>query len=191
MASRSEYNKKYYQEHLETEKQRKLDWYYQNKEKIDKEKRKAYMKEYQKTYKKPPKTPEQREEINRKRRERYATDLEHREKTKLNARMKRNPQLKRSYRLKTEFGITSEQFEEILAKQGGGCAICGAKQTNVTTRKEKIEKRLYVDHDHVTGKVRGILCHRCNFGLGQFLDNIELLAKAIEYLKINWSSGAI
>lgn len=192
MNSKQEYNKAYYEANREREKKRKLEHYHQNKEKIDREAKKAYMKEYQKTYKKPPKTPEERAEINRKKRERYANDPEYRERAKETARnsQSRKPEVKRSYRLKSDFGITPEEFEKILENQGGGCAICGAKQTNVTTRKEKIEKKLYIDHDHETGKVRGILCHHCNFGLGQFRDDPELLRKAISYLKTNWSSGA-
>jgi len=78
-------------------------------------------------------------------------------------------------RLKHSYGITLAQYEEFLSKQKGVCAICKNKcSTN---------RRLAVDHDHRTGKVRGLLCARCNKGLGEFQDNPQLIKKAINYLK--------
>lgn len=82
-------------------------------------------------------------------------------------RVRRNEQLKRYY------GITLAEYEEELKKQGGGCAICG--------KKEQLSA-MPVDHCHKTNKYRGILCHWCNKGLGQFFDNKETLQKAIDYL---------
>jgi hypothetical protein len=76
----------------------------------------------------------------------------------------------RHYHLKRRYGIGAAEVEEMIAKQGGVCAIC---------RERKAE---HVDHDHVTGKVRGILCFGCNGGLGQFQDNTDWLARAIEYV---------
>lgn len=73
------------------------------------------------------------------------------------------------------YGVTLAQYNAMLEKQGGGCAICGA----VTN---KNGKALFVDHCHDTGKVRGILCYRCNTGLGSFKDNAVLVAKAVSYL---------
>jgi hypothetical protein len=80
------------------------------------------------------------------------------------------------YFLKREWGLSREDFEKLLAKQGGGCAIC--KKTLADSR----GRRLYVDHDHVSGKIRGLLCSRCNVCLGQFEDSIPLLEAAISYL---------
>jgi hypothetical protein len=62
---------------------------------------------------------------------------------------------------------------ELLSAQDGRCAICGA---------ERGTRRLAIDHDHTTGFIRGLLCVRCNTGLGSFRDDPELLRKAIEYL---------
>jgi hypothetical protein len=83
-------------------------------------------------------------------------------------RFRRNQQLKRYYK------ITLDEYEAMLKDQGGGCAICG-----------KLEelKAMPVDHCHSTNKFRGILCHWCNKGLGQFFDNKDTLAKAILYLE--------
>lgn len=82
------------------------------------------------------------------------------------ARYTRNRQLKRYY------GITIEEYETLLEKQKG-CAICGKKVGL---------HNMPVDHDHVTMKVRGILCHWCNKGLGQFFDDPRILRSAAEYI---------
>ncbi|MFF5083906.1 endonuclease VII domain-containing protein [Actinoplanes sp. NPDC000266] len=77
----------------------------------------------------------------------------------------------REYHLRHRYGITEADARELLAEQGGVCAICGAPDPQ------------HVDHDHRTGWVRGILCFNCNGGLGQFRDNPVFLAEAITYLK--------
>lgn len=72
------------------------------------------------------------------------------------------------------YGISLEDYEIILVKQGGVCGICFCKDKN---------KRLAVDHCHKTGKIRGLLCNKCNIGIGYFDDNIENLIKAANYLR--------
>lgn len=74
-----------------------------------------------------------------------------------------------------KYGITPEEYAELLFLQGGVCKICGGQS--------KGDRRLAVDHCHTTGKIRGLLCNTCNAGLGQFGDNVELLRKAITYLE--------
>lgn len=71
------------------------------------------------------------------------------------------------------YGITIEEYNAILIKQNGKCAICGNGST---------EKDLSVDHDHITGHIRGLLCNSCNMAIGLFDENITLLRKAIDYL---------
>lgn len=68
-----------------------------------------------------------------------------------------------------------EEYETLLQDQDSACAICG-----ITA--EEIGKKLIVDHNHETLKIRGLLCWRCNSGLGFFKDNQAHLAMAIEYL---------
>lgn len=85
------------------------------------------------------------------------------------------PERQRAYRLKSMYGITPEEYDAILESQGGGCAICEVK-ASVSGR------ALHVDHDHESGKVRGILCTHCNPGIGYFKDNLQLLEKAMIYL---------
>jgi hypothetical protein len=79
--------------------------------------------------------------------------------------------------LRYHYDITLERYNELLAKQEGVCAIC--KKLEVNSR----IKRLVVDHDHKTGKIRGLLCHRCNCGIGYMKDDLQLLQMAIEYLR--------
>ncbi len=79
-----------------------------------------------------------------------------------------------------KFGITEEEYQAKLATQQGRCALCG------DTEKSKVGdtlRELAVDHDHSSGAIRGLLCSKCNCGLGQFKDNIELLLKAVAYLQ--------
>lgn len=76
---------------------------------------------------------------------------------------------------KRRYGLKKEDYWELYQKQKGVCAICeGACRKN---------KRLSVDHDHGSGRVRGLLCASCNRGLGMFLDNPLRLRKAAEYLE--------
>lgn len=79
----------------------------------------------------------------------------------------------RMERLKLSHVFSINDFEKLLDDQKGVCAICGKKH----------KKRLSVDHDHKTGKVRGLLCAKCNLALGYFYDNINNLKSAIRYLQ--------
>lgn len=78
------------------------------------------------------------------------------------------------------YGITPEQYNTLHIDQGGVCAICGQQETKIH---KGVKVDLCVDHDHETGKVRGLLCAMCNHGLGNFKDNTELLTNAIDYLQ--------
>jgi hypothetical protein len=81
--------------------------------------------------------------------------------------------------------IPVAQYNAMLTEQGGVCAICGKAQSTKYrgVRGHGKIKALYIDHCHKTGKIRGLLCHYCNFGLGEFMDSIKLLRRAIRYLK--------
>ena len=81
----------------------------------------------------------------------------------------RNRQLKRRYK------ITLEQYNKLAASQNNRCAICNIHASDCY-------EPLNVDHDHATSKVRGLLCHKCNRGLGHFDDSPDLLLKAKEYV---------
>lgn len=82
-----------------------------------------------------------------------------------------------------KYGLTPEDYETLLTSQGGVCKICGQKESRSMIKNLDIENYLVVDHCHVSGSVRGLLCHGCNVGLGAFKDSPELLQKAIRYLK--------
>lgn len=83
-------------------------------------------------------------------------------------------------RLKTRYGITLAEFEAMFVSQGGKCACCGDVVGDLDSRGRR---KLYVDHCHTTGVVRGLLCANCNSGIGQFKDSTERLRGAIAYLE--------
>jgi transcription elongation factor Elf1 len=87
------------------------------------------------------------------------------------------PALDRQASRAYKYGITADAFKQMHMAQNGKCAICN------TTPKTK--RGLHVDHNHGTGKVRGLLCHGCNVALGSFKEDLNLLNKAIEYLRSN------
>ena len=82
----------------------------------------------------------------------------------------------RAATLVRDYGITSEQYAEMLAKQKGVCAICHGPPT-------RGDRHFSVDHCHLTGRVRALLCSGCNTGIGMFLDDPELLRRAVAYLE--------
>jgi hypothetical protein len=81
----------------------------------------------------------------------------------------------RKHHLKKKYGLTVDEYDAMLALQGGGCAICG--------RSPRDDISLHVDHCHDSNAVRGILCFQCNNGLGDFGHNAALLEIAAQYLK--------
>ena len=92
----------------------------------------------------------------------------------------------RNHQLKYKFGITLEEYNLMVKSQGGVCAIC--EGVNDTRRRgthngKDVAMSLAVDHNHKTGKVRGLLCSACNTSLGKFKDDPVLLKKAIHYLE--------
>lgn len=88
-----------------------------------------------------------------------------------------NPDAGRNARFKYKYGISLEEYNLILKAQDYKCAICPNKHT--------LKSKLDVDHSHDTGKVRGLLCRRCNLAIGQFKDSMLLLESAIKYLENN------
>lgn len=84
--------------------------------------------------------------------------------------------------LHQQYGLTPEAIDCMSEEQGHACAICGDPPKSRLRRNGRIHHGFFVDHDHATGAVRGLLCARCNNGLGQFKDNIDLMQLAIDYL---------
>ena len=77
----------------------------------------------------------------------------------------------REYHLRRRYGITSADVDRMIEAQGGVCAICQEREPK------------HVDHDHMTGVVRGVLCFCCNQGLGNFRDRQDVMQAAIDYLE--------
>lgn len=90
-------------------------------------------------------------------------------------RTPKGKQQQEDYRLQRAYGVSLEEYYLLLRQQGGVCAVC-----------EKVNKngnKLSVDHDHVTGVVRGLLCYNCNRGIGWLGDSPPILLRALEYVR--------
>lgn len=84
----------------------------------------------------------------------------------------------RNHHLTSNYNITNDDYNKLLESQNGVCGICGKTESEVSKR----NTYLCVDHDHDTNKVRGLLCSKCNRGIGLLQDDINILKKGIEYL---------
>jgi hypothetical protein len=148
--------------------------------------RKEYMRQYRlRNLDKWKRTPAQQAKINARKREIYATDEGERNKIKRKVRewWHANPEKRKAQRLR-EFGLSLEDYQVILERQGGACAICGHSD---------LTNPLFfpvVDHCHRTNLVRGLLCANCNHLLGKAKDSPERLRRAADYLETNGLCGA-
>jgi hypothetical protein len=113
-----------------------------------------------------------RETLNRKQMERYYKD----------------PLKYADYELKKTYGLAPGTYDQMLAAQGGKCAICGIDDPGTRTRRRT--RRFAVDHCHDTGAVRGLLCSNCNRGIGYLKHSEENLLAAIRYLRLSPRAGA-
>jgi hypothetical protein len=95
---------------------------------------------------------------------------------KYNLKNKESSKRRSRKHLMKRYNLTIEEYNKLFNIQNGKCAICGRHQNELI-------KALAVDHNHITGNVRGLICVRCNRAIGMFEDNISLLEKAIVYLK--------
>jgi hypothetical protein len=90
------------------------------------------------------------------------------------ARFLANPERQKQAMRRFRYGLSEAEFDALKEEQGGLCAIC---------RREPNGRRLQIDHDHATGRIRGLLCGPCNMGLGQFRDSQDVLTSAVTYLE--------
>jgi len=129
------------------------------------------------------------EEISKKRKQVYAQSEPVREAAKARSRKRycEQPEVIRAYErkshLRTAYGLTLEKYDQMLSDQRGKCAICE------TSTPGGMSGRFHVDHCHQSGRIRGLLCTKCNSGLGMFKDRVELIVAAIAYLKSSQQSG--
>lgn len=90
---------------------------------------------------------------------------------------KRNKRKSQDYELCRKYGISIDDYDRMSVMQGHKCAICGSQNPG------KNNSRFCVDHDHVTGQVRALLCGTCNRGIGFMQDDPDLLEKAADYIR--------
>ena len=87
----------------------------------------------------------------------------------------------RKHRLKKNYGLTLDDFNSLLARQKFSCACCGTKNPKGNSN------QWHVDHCHVTGEVRGLLCNACNIGIGCLGDNLQGIRNALYYLERHYN----
>ena len=110
-----------------------------------------------------------KDELNARARKAYAEDDEYRARRRLAG----NKWYRREERLKQVYGLSMQDYDAMVAQQGGVCAIC----------KRQPDRPLFVDHCHASGKVRGLLCHPCNAAIGFMRDDDIVAAAATDYLR--------
>jgi len=154
----------YRQKNLEREKARAIEYRLKHREE-----RLAYAKQYRLTHK------EQIYSYNKEYRKTYSDTKKEKIRQQIKAYNRANSERQKSLKLSKMYGITIDDYLRILAKQNGVCAVCG---------KTGGQKCLSVDHNHNTGKVRGLLCQRCNLVLGRMEDNPALIVKLAKYVKV-------
>jgi Autographiviridae endonuclease VII len=92
---------------------------------------------------------------------------------------RRHPDWALGYRLRTKFNLTLQDYHKFWEEQDGKCAICSREFLDVCEDR----RRPSVDHDHQTGRVRGLLCFNCNTGIGKLSEDVQVLRAAIQYLE--------
>lgn len=171
---RKEYEKRYRAEHKEKIKERDKQYHAEHKKEA---------KEYEKQYR-----AEHKEKIKEWKKQYNANRIEENKEYGKQYRVKNKERIKqynnnhkkeeKIRHLRNKYNITPEQYNELFNKQNGKCMICKKHQS-------ELKKLLGVDHNHKTGKVRGLLCDNCNKGIGLLKEDINILINAINYLKDN------
>lgn len=91
---------------------------------------------------------------------------------------------RQAQRLRSNYGVSADVFDALVERQNGVCAICGRQPPE-----RHGQRRLFLDHDHVTGAVRSALCGNCNIALGMIRDSPELAEKLAAYLREHGATG--
>lgn len=102
----------------------------------------------------------------------YRRDLRERNQDQIKVRDQ-----KKNWNLEKNYGLTLDEFKKLEAEQNGTCLVCGSGPNG------RYAQNLVVDHNHETGKIRGLLCDTCNRAIGLLGDDPELLEKAASYLR--------
>jgi hypothetical protein len=170
----SEYDKKRYRENKESEKKRAIAYYYANKRKCNLKSRNWRIE-----------NPDKVKDSNKKwysnnidKAKQHSKTIYYKDRKKALAINRswydnNKDKAKHSY-LQRKYGMTFSEYNSLLQQQSGVCAICFTK--------EVLDKSLIVDHCHQTGKVRGLLCDKCNFAIGLLKDNPETIMSAFNYI---------
>lgn len=166
------YNREYYKKNKEKIRRWVKRYHRKNKEKINRRVKRYYKKNKEKIGRQVKRYYAKNKEKYARRNKRYR--IKHKE--KLNRHSKRyyakNKEKLRDLQYRRHYGISTAEVKRLQKLQKNKCAICA----------RRFSETPYVDHDHKTGKVRGLLCRFCNTGLGMFQDSCQSLKTAITYL---------
>lgn len=122
-----------------------------------------------------------REKVRQQQKEYYFKNAE-RLRKKAKKWRKNNKEAKKNSELQNKYGISVEQFNVMLVEQNGVCAICEQVEQSIDPRTNTV-RTLAVDHCHVTGRIRGLLCSHCNRAVGLLKENIKVMKSMISYLE--------
>lgn len=176
--SRKAINRRHYLKNRERYKAEKLAYYHESyKGRIDPVARSEYHKKWRdENPEKAKRTPQQAEIHQRQATARYRSDPDSRRRKLLRCQKwtRKNPDKVKDMNVRRTYGITIQRVKEMLVEQGGTCAIC---------KKAEGYNFPHVDHCHSTGKVRGLLCQKCNHGIGLFSDDPDRLRAAADYIE--------
>lgn len=184
---KKEYTMEYRKKNKDKISKQRKEYRKNNKEKIKEYYKRPEVKERRKEYNQRPNVKVKRKEQSKKYNQRpnvkikkreYSQRLEIKEKKK--EYYQNNKNRIKEWDLKRHYGLNIKGYNKLLKQQGGVCAICRNKEISKQNKKIKF---LSVDHDHITGKNRGLLCKNCNTAIGSLSDDVLILQKAIEYLK--------
>lgn len=100
----------------------------------------------------------------------------------MKTKYKRTSERSRAIHLKRTYDLTEEEYGVLYQEQNGVCAICGQPETNVNSKTGKV-RNLAIDHSHKTGRIRGLLCRKCNTALGNLDEDIDKIQRLIDYIK--------
>ena len=165
-----EYQKQYraaHREELNAKQRERGKIYYQEHKEETRARNKKWMEEH----------PDRMKELQQKNREKHLETMKARSKAWYQANKERASRNSRISKLR-QYGMTLEVYDAMMEEQKWHCPICG-----VELSKEETATSPRIDHNHETGKVRGILCMKCNSGLGMFKDSPLLLMRAADYLE--------
>ena len=174
LTNKQKYKQKYYQDNKERLLKKQIEYRKANKEELDKKRKEYYEANRESQIEYSLKWRENNlEKSMQRQRDYYYENVDEKR-----AKARAHYQTKKAYIVAKKYGLTEEEYLQMFIDRDNKCDVCGTEAKG---------KRLAVDHNHLTGQVRGLLCQICNTGIGALKtdENLDIIKKAIEYLESN------